>query len=91
MRTDPPTIDHRALYAALSYQRGERRLTWRQMAEEMGIPHSAFTRLAAGGLPAATALVRILLWLGQTDLAPYIRRAAAVPNQNEETNVHEGR
>lgn len=75
MRTEPPTIDHVALLRAIDTERQRRGVTWRQVAYVMNVPPSTFTRLSRGGLPAATALVRMLLWLDQTDLAPYIRRA----------------
>lgn len=75
MRTAPPTLDLPALHAAVDAERRRQGLTWRKAAAAAGLPPSTFTRMGGGGLPAATALVRILLWLGQTDLAPYIRRS----------------
>jgi hypothetical protein len=34
---------------------------------------SALTRLGQGAHPSADLLVRLLVWLGTTDLAPYIK------------------
>lgn len=73
MRTAPPTLDHQALDAAVDAERQRRGLSWRQAAAAIGVSPSTFTRIRRGGLPDATALVRILLWLGQTDLGPYIQ------------------
>jgi transcriptional regulator with XRE-family HTH domain len=61
------------LYLALDRQRRTRRITWRQVAAEVGVSASTFTRIGLGGRrPDVDALVRILAWLGTTDLAPYI-------------------
>lgn len=75
MKTPAPTINHEALHAALDRCRQRRELTWRRVTYQVGVPPSTFTRLAAGGLPSATALVHMLVWLHETDLAPYIRVA----------------
>lgn len=70
-----PTLDVEVLYTALDRQRRSRRLYWRDVAVEAGISASTFVRLGQGKRPDADGLVRLLAWLGTTDLAPYVRAA----------------
>lgn len=65
-------LDVEALYLALDKQRRTRRITWRTVAAEVGVSPSTFTRIGLNGRrPDVDALVRILAWLGTTDLKPY--------------------
>lgn len=67
-----PGLDPDALYVALDRQRRSRRMQWREAAREAGVSPSTFTRIGQGRRPDADGLVRLLAWLGTTDLAPYI-------------------
>ena len=59
-------FDTKAIYAALDSQRGERNMTWKQVAEEIGgIAPSGLTRLADGGRTAFPDIMRIAAWLGR--------------------------
>jgi hypothetical protein len=64
----PPSIlrfDPAAIHAALAARRAERRLTWRQVAIEIGgINPASLTRLAAGGRVAFPEVMRIVSWIG---------------------------
>lgn len=66
-------FDADALYVALDKQRRERRVRWNEVAADCGVSKSLFTRLAYGKSPSTDGVVRLLRWLGTTDLAPYIR------------------
>lgn len=67
-----PALDVDALYVALDRQRRRDRKKWRDVAHEAGLSASTLTRLGQGKRPDADGLVRLLAWLGTTDLAPYI-------------------
>lgn len=59
-------FDTRALYGALDAQRIERRMTWRQVADEIGGFNTAsLTRLAKGGRLGFPEAMRIFAWLGR--------------------------
>ena len=67
-------LDVEALYVALDKRRRASHLQWRDIATEAEISASTFSRMGLHGqAPSATNLVRMLLWLGETDLKPYIR------------------
>jgi transcriptional regulator with XRE-family HTH domain len=70
------TFDADALYVALDRKRRAQRLYWRDVAAEAGTSPSTFSRIAQLKKPDADTLVRLLLWLGATDVAPFIRREA---------------
>lgn len=70
-----PSLDVEALYTALDRQRRARHSYWRDVAAEAGISASTFVRLGQGKRPDADGLVRLLAWLGTTDVAPYVRAA----------------
>lgn len=65
MASGPARIDVRALYAALNAQKGERGLSWRQVARECELSPSTFTRLANGLRPDVDAFASLVLWLSQ--------------------------
>jgi len=67
-------FDVEALFAVLDKRRRSQRLTWRQVATAAGIAASTFTRMALDSCsPDAENLCRLLLWLGDTDVKPYLR------------------
>lgn len=77
MSREPNLFDVEALYAALDGKRRAERLHWRGVAQAAGISASTITRMSLDGkLPDVPNLTRLLLWLGDTDLKPYIREIA---------------
>jgi hypothetical protein len=70
--TRPLLLDSDALYVAVDRQRRARQISMRRVAAEAGISASALTRLGRGSDLAAFGLIRLLAWLGETDLKPYI-------------------
>ncbi|HEX8024726.1 MAG TPA: hypothetical protein VF484_00840 [Candidatus Limnocylindrales bacterium] len=67
------SLDVEALYVALDKVRRERHLLWRDIAGAAGVSSSTFTRMGLyGQKPNSDGLVRILVWLGDTDVKPYI-------------------
>ena len=69
------TFDVDALYVALDRRRRGERKHWRAIAAEIGVSASTFSRMAHGANPDVPGLVKMLAWLGSTDLAPYLRAA----------------
>jgi transcriptional regulator with XRE-family HTH domain len=65
-------VDVEALYLRLDRERRTRRIKWRDIANGAGVSPSTLTRIGQGSTPDADALVSLLGWLGETDLAPYI-------------------
>lgn len=66
-------FDVEALYMAVDRRRRQLRISNREILRQIG-EHtpSSLTRLGQGRQPSADLLVRLLHWLGDTDLAPYI-------------------
>ena len=56
-------LDVPELYRRLDVQRQQRGLTWRQLADQVGVSPSSFSRMADGNRPDADALVTLLVWL----------------------------
>lgn len=65
-------LDVDALYVALDRQRRRSRLTWRDIAADADVSPSTLTRIGQGRRPDVDGLVRLLAWLGTTDLTPFI-------------------
>lgn len=59
-------IDIAGLYAALDAQRGERKLSWRQLAKEIGVSPSLMSRLANGYRPDADGFATLVRWLNMS-------------------------
>jgi hypothetical protein len=72
----PVRLDCTALYTTVDQARRDRGIrSLAQVQDQAGIRgRNILTRLAAGDPPATTNLIRLLLWLGATDLGPYIAR-----------------
>jgi hypothetical protein len=71
----PPIFDSEALYRRLDERRRTLRVSWRTVLQDAGV-HSVgvVTRLALdGGTPSVDNLARLLVWLGDTDIAAYIK------------------
>lgn len=76
-------IDPEALYVALDAHRRAQScgcgkyLSWRTVAAEIGLAPSTFSRLGIRhGNLHANVLIKLLAWMGQTDLAPYVREVS---------------
>jgi transcriptional regulator with XRE-family HTH domain len=57
------TVDVRGLYAALDAARASKRLSWRQLAKEIGVSPSTMTRMGNGQKPEINAFAAMVRWL----------------------------
>lgn len=63
-----------ALYRALNERRQMLQLTWLEVANQADVHVSTFSRMNVGGpSPNTENVARMLIWLGDTDIKPYIR------------------
>lgn len=76
---DGAHLDVEALFTAVDRQRRARRIRFRDVADEAGISASTLTRLGYGRRPDVDGLVRLLLWLGTTDVDPFIAQEPGMP------------
>jgi len=58
-------FDTKKLHAALDAQRIERKMTWAQVAKEVGLGVSSLTHLSSGGRTAFPQVMRIVRWLAR--------------------------
>ena len=58
------TLDVAALFAALDQRRKAHEQSWKDVAAEVGVSQSTFTRLSDGHRPDADALCSLIVWLG---------------------------
>ncbi|HKS95777.1 MAG TPA: hypothetical protein VJV74_06530 [Terriglobia bacterium] len=58
-------FDTRKLHAALDAQRVERRMTWTQVARQVGLGVSSLTHLSKGGRTGFPAVMRMVRWLSR--------------------------
>lgn len=58
------TVDVDSLYAALERKRHSKNLSWRDLAAQLDISPSTFSRMAQGGRPDVDAYATLLRWLG---------------------------
>jgi transcriptional regulator with XRE-family HTH domain len=58
------TVDVEALYAALDSKRKARETSWREVARELEISPSTFSRMAQGRRPDIDTFATLLGWLG---------------------------
>lgn len=71
-----PALDTEALYVALDRRRRELRISGAEVLRQSGIgirSRSVWTRLAHGEGMSADNLVRFLVWLGATDVRPFVK------------------
>jgi transcriptional regulator with XRE-family HTH domain len=59
-----PRFDSKALYHALDEQRTNRGLSWREVAEAIGVNVSTMTRLRHGGRMEVNGMLAMVRWLG---------------------------
>ena len=71
-----------ALYAALENKRDAEERSWREIAREIGVNHSIFTRLSNGHRPDVDTFVTLCGWLG---LAPERFVAGDADEMSEQT------
>jgi len=57
-------VDVAALYGALDSRREARQMSWREIAREMGLSASIFTRMAQGRRPELESYIEMTTWLG---------------------------
>ena len=58
-----PTVDVKALHAAMDAQRAQAGLSWRQVAKELGVSASTISRMTQGLRPDVTAFAAMTTWL----------------------------
>jgi transcriptional regulator with XRE-family HTH domain len=61
--SENPSVDVKALHAALESARTARELSWRQLAKEIGVSASTISRMANGLKPDVTAFAAMTTWL----------------------------
>ena len=57
-------VDVGTLYSALAAQRQAEGLSWRQLAQKVGVSPSTLTRMANGNRPDLDAFAALVQWLG---------------------------
>src|SRR4051812_10185417 len=57
-------INVAALFSALDSKREAENLSWREVAREVGVNHSIFTRLSQGNRPDVDTFMTLTGWLG---------------------------
>jgi hypothetical protein len=57
-------FDSAALYRALNKQRLSRRLTWADVAREVGVSAATMTRTKSGGRMEVDGMLAMVRWLG---------------------------
>jgi transcriptional regulator with XRE-family HTH domain len=65
-------FDSDAFYVALDRKRRAAHMRWRDVATEAGVSASTLTRIGQLKRPDADGLVRLLSWLGDMDVAPFV-------------------
>jgi transcriptional regulator with XRE-family HTH domain len=76
------TVDVEALYAALDSKRKTRGVSWREIARELDVSPSTFSRMAQGRRPDVDTFATLLRWLGMP--AESFMRGATSPAATEE-------
>lgn len=79
-----PRFDAAVFYAALDARRRALGLRWRDVAVQASVSRSMLSRLGVQHLcPDVHGLARLLVWLGNTDLQPYISTTATVRRRSD--------
>jgi len=73
-RRSPALFDPEALYVRLDRARRSRHLSWRALCAAADVDPGVTSRLAYGTSPTVTNLARLLVWLGDTDIRPYLTK-----------------
>lgn len=73
-------FDVPAFYRAVDDRRRQMHISARELCRQAGVIEGpGLTYLRAGRIPSAETLARLLLWLGTTDVAPFIKRPGEEP------------
>jgi Helix-turn-helix. len=81
--SDSPSVDVKALHAALDAARTEKDLSWRQLAKEIGVSASTISRMANGLKPDVTAFAAMTTWLRMPAESFYVTSASEVQEEPE--------
>jgi transcriptional regulator with XRE-family HTH domain len=76
------TVDIEALYAALDNKRKTHGTSWREIARQLDVSPSTFSRMAQGRRPDVDTFATLLRWLGMP-AEPFMRGTTA-PAATEE-------
>jgi transcriptional regulator with XRE-family HTH domain len=76
------TLDIAAFYAALDAKRTAAQRSWREVARELELSASTFSRLAQGKRPDVDTFVTLVQWLGMP-AETFIRSAHQTPHEPE--------
>lgn len=72
-----PELDPEKLYMALDRERRRKKISWRKLRIEAGLPATSgsntLTRLGQGRVPSTFNVVLLLLWVGQTDVRSFLK------------------
>jgi transcriptional regulator with XRE-family HTH domain len=79
--SEGPGVDVKSLHAALDAARGEKGLSWRQLAKDIGVSASTISRMANGLKPDVTAFAAMTTWLRMPAERFYV---TAAPERDEE-------
>jgi transcriptional regulator with XRE-family HTH domain len=74
------TVDVQALYAALDAKRKNADKSWRELAGDLKLSPSTFTRMAQGHNPDVDSFATLLRWLGMS-ADPFMRPSASPAQQ----------
>lgn len=77
------TVDVEALYAALDSKRKGNGTSWREVARELDVSASTFSRMAQGRRPDVDTFATLLRWLGMP-AETFIRSTGEEPAPEEE-------
>lgn len=75
-------VDAQALQAAVDKKRGQVGLSWRELARELQVSPSTFTRMAQGGRPDVDTFATLLRWLNMPAEA-FTRPMASTEHEQE--------
>jgi len=77
-------IDIPALYVALDARRNKEGMSWRDLARELELSASIFTRLAQGCAPEMASYARMTNWLG-VSMDDFVEREKPSESEAEDT------
>lgn len=69
LATSHHILDVGAFYDLLDRKRVEEEMSWRRVAQELGVAGTLFTRLQGGATPSVDTLVSCLFWADRARLA----------------------
>lgn len=70
-------FDSAAFRARLDQRRTELGISWREVNRQSGLPAAAGAiKLRYGYVPNIETVCRLMAWLGETDLGPYLAEVA---------------